>query len=184
MTTGDDCEAFDEPPASKSRKGRPKVTRSPTPEEFLPTRTVRVFLKVNGKPVKGSKVIKCNFNIEFDEFTDFVHPLLYKKANVEYNPMGFKELTLKYGFFPQARLTKLAREPFLEQEFNDLDDENDYESLQSDLAYVKREMVMVYQAAIVTPDASPRTAQVQPIDANVNEESNRNEVSFPFFIVY
>jgi hypothetical protein len=187
MTTEEDAEKRPKP-AGRRRK----VARSPTPpsaEEFLEKRAVRVLVKLNGKQQTTSKLVTCDFNLDYDDFCEFFHPVLYRKAGAIYDPMAYKNLKLKYAFVTQARLGNIGKQPMLETEYTDLDEEHDYEALQLDLQQkarnAKSETQLVLYATIVTESASasPKSTPEQPVGANLNDgESNRNQVLFPFLI--
>jgi len=186
MTTEEDNDIDDEPAAPKASMKRRKATRSPTPpsaEEFLEITAVRVLLKVNGKPEKTSKMVNCDFNLDYVEFTKFFHPVLYRKAREVYDPMGSQGIKIKYTFATQARLTNIGKAPLLDTEYTDLDEEHNYEALQNILQKkarnTKSDAQLVFHATIVT-SISPKSPPTKPINADLNDgESSRNQVPFP-----
>ena len=81
------------------------------------------------------KVICLNFNLNYEQFSAIVLPLIHAKARQMQNPANFdpENLSLKYVFIPNCRLSALSDKPLALDEYCDLDDESDYDALQLEI---------------------------------------------------
>jgi hypothetical protein len=121
----------------RPRKVRPASQRhrSPTPENYIARIPTRLTVKCSGTLVQTTKMVSMDFNLSYNDFNDFILPLIHNKAKERYDPLDFDpaSLSLKYSIIPTTRVGTLSKKPLQLGDYCDFDDESDYIVLQDEI---------------------------------------------------